>query len=467
LGKDIEGRWRIATDERMQRVIQRGRFTTSALKDFTVKIDARGLQPGETYHYQFETGGASSPIGRTRTLPAAGVKRVRMAFASCSNYPYGHFNAYARIAERNDLDFVLHLGDYLYEYPLGGYASKALAGIRDAVPVREIVALADYRARHALYKSDPDLQEAHRLHPFICVWDDHELTNDAYRDGAENHNPEAGEGLWNERRRNAVRAYDEYMPIRTPSGASDRIFRSFRLGELGDLIMLDTRLHGRDLQAAFKTGQSEMASNDSIITDAARSLLGRDQERWLERELWSSRQRGAAWRVLGQQVMMSQLSLTSGRTILNPDQWDGYAPARQRLFTHLQEQKINNNVVLTGDIHSTWCADLTANPWDPASYDFATGRGVLGVELTCPGITSPSSTSDPAVALERANRFRSAAPHFKYVELLRRGYGVLELTAERAQGEIYHVDTVDRRDPVQVLSKVLVSERGDNALRPG
>jgi alkaline phosphatase D len=466
LGDTVEVQWRIGSDERMQRVLQRGRVRTDAMRDFTVKVDAQGLRPGETYHYQFEARGAKSPVGRTRTLPVATVRRMRLAFASCSNYPYGYFNAYARIAERSDLDCVLHLGDYLYEYRLGGYADSALAGQRDVVPTHEMVTLADYRARHALYKSDPDLQEVHRQHPFICVWDDHEITNDTYRDGAENHNPQEGEGEWRERRRAAVRVYNEYMPIRTEPRASDRIFRSFRLGDLADLIMLDTRLHGRDAQAGFKGESREIAADDAIITNPQRSLLGADQEAWLQRQLLTSQQRGAKWRVLGQQVMLAQLSLTAGRTVLNPDQWDGYAPARERLFQHLREQRITDNVVLTGDIHSSWCADLTSNPWD-AAYDAASGRGVLGVEFTCPGITSPSSTRDPSLAIERARRFRDVAPHFKYVELLRRGYGVLDLTPERAQAELYHVDTVAKPDASQSLSRVMVSERGDNTLRPG
>jgi alkaline phosphatase D len=462
----IDGQWRIASDERMQRVVQRGRFRTDAMRDFTVKIDASGLEPGETYHYQFEARGAKSPVGRTRTLPVGAVPRLRLAFVSCANYPYGYFNAYARIAERSDLDLVLHLGDYLYEYPLGRYANSALAGMRDVVPIQEMVTLEQYRARHALYKSDPDLQEVHRLHPFICVWDDHEFANDTYRDGAENHNPQEGEGDWRERRRTAVRVYDEYMPIRTAVRATDRIYRSFKLGDLADLIMLDTRLHGRDAQAKLASGASEIAADDATITNPARTVLGADQEDWLQRQLWTSKQRGAAWRVLGQQIMLAQLSLTAGHTVLNPDQWDGYAPARQRLFQHLRERSIGDNVVLSGDIHSTWCADLTANPWDSAAYDAASGRGVLGVEFTCPAITSPSPTR-PADAVARAQRLRAACPHFKYIELLRRGYGVLELTAQRAQVEMYHIDTVDKPDRSQTLSRVLVSERGDNTLRPG
>src|SRR6185295_10158229 len=164
----------------------------------------------------------------------------------------------------------------------GQYANPVLAGLRDVVPANEILTLTDYRQRHALYKSDADLQEAHRQHPFICVWDDHEAANDAWRDGAENHNPEEGEGEWTVRRRQAIRAYNEYMPIRNSSRFDDDIFRRFRIGNLADLIMLDTRLHGRDLQAAFKTGQADVPSDDLIVSDSSRSLLGFDQERWLE-----------------------------------------------------------------------------------------------------------------------------------------------------------------------------------------
>ena len=464
---EVEGRWRIATDERMKRVCNTGRFATDIGRDFTVKIDADDLDPGRTYFYQFEVRGATSPVGRTRTLPIRHVDRFRLAFASCSNYPYGYFNAYARIAERDDIDVVLHLGDYIYEYPLGTYANPALAGLRDVVPSNEIVTLADYRLRHALYKSDRDLQEAHRRHPFICVWDDHESANDAYRDGAENHNPEAGEGEWTVRRRQAIRAYNEYMPIRNSSRFDDDIFRRFRIGNLADLIMLDTRLHGRDLQAAFKTGQADVPSDDLIVSDSSRSLLGFDQERWLERQLWESKQRGAAWRVMGQQVMMAQLSSTFGRTIINPDQWDGYRPARSRLFAHLAENEIHDNVVLTGDIHSAWCADLTATPWDPAAYDPSTGKGVLGVEFVSPAVTSPGPVADPVAAAGLAAQLRAVSPHLKYIDLYRRGYGILDLTKERAQGEIYHVDTIDARSDNEQLSAVFVSESGKNTLVSG
>jgi len=461
----VHGRWTVAADHHMKRVVRSGSFVTDVTRDFTVKIDVAGLQEDTGYFYRFETRGAESPIGRTRTLPLQlGRGKWRMAFASCSNFPYGYFNAYGRIAARNDIEMVLHLGDYLYEYAQGQYSNPALAGLRDVQPANEILSLLDYRQRHALYKSDADLQEAHRLHPFICVWDDHESANDAWRDGAENHNPENGEGEWVVRRRNAIRAYNEYMPIRSASTFDDKIYRRFRIGTLADLITLDTRLHGRDLQAAFK-GQADLPVSDPTISDGTRSLLGFDQEEWLERQLWNSKERGTTWRVLGQQVMMAQLSSTFGQTIINPDQWDGYRPARERLFRHLIDNNISNNVVLTGDIHSTWCSDLTLNPWDSSTYNPQTGAGVVGAEFVCPAVTSPGPIPDPTAAATLAAQLRFVSPHIKYIDLFRRGYGVLDLNHERALCEIYHVATVDAKSDQEQLAKVMVSEVGNNLVR--
>lgn len=461
---EIDGRWRVARDPRMRRICGSGSFKTDFTRDFTVKIDADRLDPDTTYYYQFESRGARSVIGRTRTLPIGRVESVRMAFVSCSNYPFGYFNAYAHIARRHDLAFVLHLGDYLYEYAQSEYANPALAGLRDVQPTNEIVSLLDYRARHALYKSDPDLQEAHRQHPFICVWDDHESANDAYRDGAENHNPLQGEGEWETRKRHAIRAYNEYMPIRSQGRFDGTIFRRFRIGTLADLVMLDTRLYGRDKQAGFKTGQADLPINDPTIADANRTLLGFDQEHWLERQLFASNVRDATWRVLGQQVMMAQLSATFGGTIINPDQWDGYAPARQRLFDHLRDHSIRNNVVLTGDIHSAWCNDLTDSPWDPTRYSPTNSNNVRAVEFVCPAVTSPGPIPDPTIADVTAAQLRFVSPHMKYVDLYRRGYGLLDLNRERAQGEIYHVSTVDERGGAERMAAAFVSQAGDNAL---
>jgi alkaline phosphatase D len=459
----VRGNWLVASDPGMKKIRRSGRFVTDLRRDFTVKVDATGLEPGSTYYYRFEVRGAQSVIGRTRTLPIGRVARLRFAFSSCANYPHGYFNAYARIAERNDLDFVLSLGDYLYEYKLGVYADTQLAGSRDVVPTHEIVTLADYRLRYALYRSDPDLQEAHRQHPFISVWDDHETANNSYSDGAENHNPDQGEGDWRARRRSAVQAFNEYMPIRSRSTSDDEIYQHFAIGDLADVLMLDTRLHGRDLQAAFKPGESDLPFSDPTIADPARTLLGLDQEKWLERQLRGSRERQQPWRILGQQVMLAHLSRTQGRTLRNPDQWDGYAPARERLFKVLRERDIRNNVVLTGDIHSSWCNDLSSNPWAPAAT--TDEARVVGVEFVGPAVSSPGLRDAPQAAIEARER-RAASPHIKYLELHKRGYCILDVTRDRAQCEIYHLPTVSVRDGGQQLAAVFASEAGNNALKP-
>ncbi len=463
----VLGTWEIATDPAFRRRVDDGRFATDVTRDFTVKIDAKGLEPGCTYYYRFASGGVRSPVGRTRTLPRGRVDRLRIAFASCSNYPYGYFNAYARIAARADLDLVLHLGDYLYEYPLGVYASPdpAVLAARPVVPTNEIVTLLDYRLRHAQYKSDPDLQEAHRQHPFVTVWDDHESTNDSWRDGAENHQPE--EGDWQVRKRQAIRAYNEWMPIREKGRNDDRIYRRFRVGDLADLVMLDTRLHGRDLQTAFKGGVPLLPVNDPTIADPSRTLLGFDQEAWLDEQLIGSHQRGATWRLLGQQVMMAQLSITGGTTTLNPDQWDGYGPARERLFRTLTDNSIDNVVVLAGDIHSSWCNDIARNPWS-AGYSPATGQGVLAVEFVTPAVTSPPPPPQPGQTPQQAAAgLRAVSPHMKYVDLEKRGYVVLDIDRHRVQGEVWHVPTVNARQGGETLSAVFVNEAGRNGLQPG
>jgi alkaline phosphatase D len=458
--------WRIARDRGLRNPIAAGAAVTDPRRDYTVKVDATGLEPGRTYYYGFRCEGVDSPVGRTRTLPVGDATAVRFAFVSCSNFPYGYFNAYRRIAERHDLDFVLHLGDYIYEYAAGQYSSAdpQVAAARAVSPANEIVSLLDYRLRHALYRTDPDLQEAHRQHPFICVWDDHESANDAWRDGAENHDPELGEGEWSVRRRNAVRAYNEWLPIRDRGPGDDRIWRRFRAGDLVDLMMLDTRLHGRDLQAAFKGGVPVLPVNDPTIADPGRTLLGFDQEDWLYEQLIDSRQRGTRWRILGQQVMMAQLSPSYGTSILNPDQWDGYAPARERLFATIRDNGIDNVVVTAGDIHSAWCSDLTSNPWSEA-YG-ANGAGVVAVEFVTPAVSSPGPIPDPQMAAGQAQQLQAISPHMKYVDLWRRGYVLLDVTHERVQGEVWHVPTIDARAAGEVLSAAYVNEAGRNFLQP-
>jgi alkaline phosphatase D len=459
---DVEVKWQVASDPQMSRVVARGHASANVSRDFTVKVDVDGLAPAHTYYFRFSAAGARSFIGRTRTLPRDGVNAARLAMVSCSNLPAGLFNVYALIARRADLDAVLHLGDYLYENPTS--SNLAVAG-RVPEPDKEIISLLDYRLRHAQYKRDADLQEAHRQHPFICVWDDHEITDNTWKDGAANHNPELGEGDFQVRKRAAIRAYFEWMPIREwffqPSNS---IFRQFRFGNLVDLLMLDTRNHGRDQQAK-RSADSGFPANDPVVTDPSRTLLGFDQEDWLTERLSLSQPEGMTWRLLGQQVMMAQLSTSNGQTLFNLDQWDGYLAARQRLFDTVRNNNIDNLVVLTGDFHASWANELTDNPWDSAGYDPATGRGVLGVEFVTPGVSS-AGILDPVAAARSATFFRSVSPHVKYAELNKRGYVLLDLDRERIQGEFWHVATVDAPSREETLAAAFINEAGANRLQP-
>jgi alkaline phosphatase D len=448
-GATPEVLWEVAADPAFRRIVLRGWTTTGSARDWTVKVDACGLEPAATYYYRFQSLGERSPVGRTRTLPTANAARVRLAAASCSNLPFGYFNIYRRIAERPDLDAVLHLGDYIYEYANGSYGDGTSLG-RVPDPDREILTLADYRLRHAQYKSDPDLQEAHRQHPFIVVWDDHEIANNTWRDGAENHNPGRGEGQWAPRRAAAVQAFFEWMPIREDRATRQpRIYRSFAFGGLADLMMLDTRLIGRDEQAARREAIG-------VVDDPERSLLGDAQERWLFDELSASKRANVTWQLLGQQVMFAPCSLPSA-TAISTDSWDGYRPARQRIIDAITEQKLPNVIVLTGDVHSSWGYDIAQNPWD--GYDPSTGRGTLAVEIVTPAVTSSSGFASEGGA-ERMEAIRRSRPHLRYLEGVHRGYVVLDVTRERAQADWYFVPTVSERTRTETFGKGLVTEAG-------
>lgn len=448
-------RWEIAADPDFRRVVNQGLVTALPDRDHTVKVDALGLEPGRTYYYRFDADGEASPTGRTRTLPERTVGRMRLAVASCSNLPFGYFNAYARIAARGDLDLVLHLGDYLYEYAPSTYGDGREFG-RAHEPAREIVTLADYRQRHAQYKSDPDLQEAHRQHPWICVWDDHESANDAWRDGAQNHNPELGEGDWATRKAAAMRAYHEWMPIREqPAADGPFIYRSFRLGDLADLIMLDTRLHGRSRQIADRTDAAAMA-------DPTRTLLGEDQHAWLAERLRGSLRHGSAWRVIGQQLMFAQLIGEDG-ILLNTDQWDGYPASRRRVLDQLAAERIDDTVILTGDIHTAWAMDVSPDPLG-TGYDPVTGRGSLAVEMVTTSVTSPGPPGTEDELREREAFVQRERPHMHYVNLREKGYLLLDLDAERAQGEWWFVDGIRERGAGERLGAAYATVRGANHL---
>lgn len=448
---EVPVRWVVATDTALTRVVARGETRTGAARDFTVKVDVTGLHPATTYYYRFDALGGRSATGRTRTLPAAGAGRVRIALASCSNYPHGYFNVYGRIAARTDVDLVLHLGDYIYDYQQGRYNDPDLAAARAVDPTTEIFVLDDYRRRYALYRGDPDLQAAHQQHPFVCVWDDHEIANNAWRDGAENHQP--NEGDYHARRDAAYQAFVEWLPVReTGSARQPLIYRSFAIGDLADLVMVDTRLAGRDEQVD--------RTNILAVEDPRRSLLGPAQEGWLEGELAESARAKTRWQILGQQVMFASQTLP-GEPAGNADSWDGYRVSRSRVFDMVERHKLSNFVVLTGDVHSAWAYDLPRGI--SSAYDPATGRGSLGVEIVCPAVSSPSAFGGPQ-GEERLAATPKTRPHLKFLDGRSRGYVVLDVTRDRLQADWWLLDSVKDRNTEQHFAKGLVCESGSRHL---
>lgn len=467
----------IATDPYLRHVVGRLRGFAARHADYTVKLDAYGLKPGITYYYQFYAQGDKSPLGRTRTLPKE-TERVRLGLASCSNYPAGFFGAYALLAQQQELDAVLHVGDYIYEYGNETYGDGTDIG-RIPEPDAETVALADYRTRYAQYRRDYQLQEAHRLHPWIVVWDDHETANDAWRDGAENHQP--GEGDWERRKAAALRAWFEWLPVRDPNqlrARSGRIFRRFRFGDLVQLDMLDTRLFGREQQVpALVDGvtQELLVSPQDLFAYLAeigredRQLLGAGQERWLYRQLEMAELRSTRWQVLGQQVMMGQLAVAATglppgvRIPLNTDQWDGYAGARSRLLDFLDGQGINDLLILTGDFHSSWAHDIADRPYDATQYNPLTGEGSRAVEFVGPAISSPFFVDPDPVLVKGLEQFALVNnPHTRYVDLEHNGYLVLDIDRYRARAEFYHVDNVFNPDTAETMAAALEVTHGSN-----
>jgi alkaline phosphatase D len=434
--------WFVSDEPTMTRILQRGVTSTNPGFDYTVKVDVTRLDPNKTYYYRFAVRGELSPIGRTKTLPVGAVDRARLAVVSCSNLPYGFFNAYRLIAQRSDLDAVLHLGDYIYEYANKVYGDGTTTG-RIPNPDKETVTLSDYRARYAQYRRDPDLQEAHRQHPWIIVWDDHESTNDSWVGGAENHQP-LTEGEWSTRRALATQAWFEWQPVRENPYADGQIYRNFRFGNLMDLAMLDTRLEGR----------GEQARNVAGLVDPGRALISAEQEAWFFQQLNQSQARGTRWRFVGQQVMMGQLVGTEGP--LNFDSWDGYPVTRGRFLQNLAANQVNNTVILTGDIHSSWGNEVAANPFAP-SYR------AQAVEFVTPAVTSPG-IDDRAQATGFQQQIQATHPHVKYVELFRRGYLLLDLDRDRVQGEWYHVRTIAERSTDADLGRVLRVANNETSL---
>lgn len=475
--------WELASDSAFKDVVRSGLIKTKQNQDFTAKVDVQELSPATQYYYRFIGAQMTSPTGITRTLPQGSIEQVKLVVVSCSNYPAGYFNAYQDAAQIKDIDAVLHLGDYIYEYPMGGYATDKANEIGRALAednATELLNLEDYRKRYALYRSDKGLQALHAAAPFIVVWDDHEVCNDTYKNGAENHN--AGEGDFFARRAAAIQAYYEWLPIRPPYGEQKpEIYRSFEFGSLLSLYMLDTRLIGRDKQLSYqdyrdtKTQQLDVNSFLTDLNKPQRTLMGKTQFSWLEKAVSQST---SQWQMLGQQVLMAKMlipaevfaggelvqtaqriaalktlkdQLDAGgnlskadRTRLasvmpyNLDAWDGYPAEREAVYA-LFKTLNKPLVVLAGDTHNAWYSKLK----DKDGYP-------IGVEFATPGITSPGIETylklDDNSAPKVASDLTALIDELEYCNLHQRGYLVVTVTPQNMLAEWRFVDNILSED---------------------
>jgi len=514
--------WQVATDSSFASIVSSGSVEALPANGFTAKVDATGLTAGASYFYRFrDAAGTPSTVGATRTLPAASVASVKFAVFSCSLYSEGYFNAYADAA-KSDALYALHLGDYIYEYgsDTAKYGNKDAAALnRVATPANDIVSLADYRQRHAQYRSDADLQALHAKMPWITIWDDHEFANNAYKDGAENHNS-ATQGDWAVRKAAAAKAYHEWLPIRTADMANLlKIYRRFDFGKLLSLHMLDTRIEGRDRQydnfgdsdggiTRYITGLTPVAG---VRPDASRRMISTAQQDWLTAGLSAST---ATWQFLGNQDIMARMwfpasvlskqaaafaspptatladvaaaindyltakatraaagagALTSVQAaLLNPkinptlpynlDAWDGYPTQRDAILTTVKS--LNKNlVVLSGDSHNGWFTQLTTLAGVKAGVEFA-GSSVSSTGFEAVGLGELASSLDgsalaPQLGTAAIGAGLGLVDDLGYVDTKRRGYLLMTVTAASVKGEYVFVNTVKSKTYTASIGKTI------------
>ncbi|MEV0328007.1 alkaline phosphatase D family protein [Micromonospora echinospora] len=442
-GPDVQVSWQVAADPDFQDTTAEGVTSTGPGRDHTVKVEVTGLAPATTYWYRFGYGGTWSTVGRTTTSPPpdAAVDRLRLGVVSCANWEAGWFSAYRHLAARDDLNLVVHLGDYLYEYGTGQFDAGGTV-VRPVQPAHETLTLTDYRIRHALYKTDPDLQALHAAVPWVITWDDHEVANDQWSGGAENHTP-GTEGDYATRLAAARQAYFEWMPVR--AGADGAIHRRLRFGQLAELSMLDLRSY-----------RSRQASG-TAVDDPTRTITGDAQMAWLKAGLAGST---ARWKLVGNPVMMARLNLGAlpawllgplrellgipeNGAALNPDQWDGYNADRNELVDHLRATGTRDVVFLTGDIHFSWANEVTTRS--------TALSGPAAAEFVVPSVTSDNVNdflglpANNALSALGATLIRSTNPHVRWTELDGHGYGVVEVTPQHCRMDWYHLS--ERTDP--------------------
>ncbi len=483
----VDVTWQVASDMEFSNVVQSGVFTTDTGRDFTVKVDVQNLNANSQYYYRFMVGEMMSEVGQTQTLPEDGVEKASMAVVSCANYPAGYFHVYREILnqhEQSPFDVVLHLGDYIYEYGAGGYASEDAAALgREPSKGTECITLDDYRKRYAQYRQDADLQALHAKLPMIAVWDDHELANDTWKNGAENHQDD--EGSFIDRRAAAAAAWTEWLPVRENTFSNMLIYRQFSFGNLVNLMMLDTRLVGRDKPLDyFSLSVPTMEAIGGLVAQsrsADRELLGTEQLAWLMNEFNTH---DAKWNVLGQQVLMSRMELPSSvmtamfqlftsteekkteallavNTAItgyladpsadpislpyNLDAWDGYYVEREKVY-QLAKASSGNFVCLAGDTHNAWASELKDVSNNPIGVEFATSS------VSSPGLEEYLAL-DPVAIAQMEYTLPHLVSELQWADIKQRGFMRVTFTADAAQSTWYLVSTIkDKKYQVRTKS---------------
>ena len=468
----------VALTPEFTHIVAGGSVRTGAYRDWTTKLTVDGLQPGTTYWYRFiAPDGSTSPVGRTRTLPDGDIDRFRLAVFSCSNLPLGWFNAYGHAAARDDLDLWLHVGDYLYENGIASYNKEALVANRDVMPAHdhEMISLIDYRLRYACYRADPDLQRLHQMAPMLGLWDDHEITNNSWEGGAENHQPES-DGDWNARRAAAMQAYREWLPV------SEEPWKRYRIGTLATLYRTESRVLARtrpldaELAAAHRADDPDAALRafrDGPWCDPTATMLGSEQESWLAQEMQHSAANGS-WQlvgmgtIIGRTLMPEQvpdfLRTDAHKNVVKKfkrdvrasrlgvpmwmDRWDGYPAARSRLLRAAQHADAEL-VMLSGDSHNAWAYSLEEEGL-PAGVEFA------GHSVTSPGMEK-QMRADPK---DVANAFIENNPELVWADTSQRGYMMIDISRRRVTGEWLFMSTVESRNTNVAGIHRMSAERG-------
>lgn len=421
-------RWELSEDPRFLNILKKGRVEISAHTDYTAKVDVKGLKAGCKYYYRFLYQAAISAVGETKTLPAAlNGADFRMAVVSCNNWEDGYFNSFRFLAQKPEVDLVLHLGDYIYEYAAGEYGNPASGRINE--PRNEVFTLQDYRTRYACYRTDADLQHLHAKKPFYLIWDDHELANDAYQNGAKNH--QSNEGSWELRKKAAIQAYLEWMPIRAKNATEVR--RKFEIGDDISLYLMDERSSDRTQQ---------MENTQPGFNGGERSIIGESQYGWLANELKNSK---ATWKLIGNQVMFSGYAVAKGFKLPKyNDWWLGYPYERTKILDMLEREKVGNTIFLTGDHHESFV--LAVHKEEKfMEYTKSHQQRPLAWELLTPSITSKNAdrrSESEIIAFENMLHNKEINPHLVYGDIKSHGYFIATINKKSIQIDYYFVDNL-------------------------